>query len=91
MKLATLTMTVLLAGCATPSTGPVARSGDLFTITRQGGGFLISTDSLKAQAINDAESHCAGIGKKYKFVHSKEIQAGALGRWPESEVLYQCL
>lgn len=63
----------------------------MLTVTRQGGGFLVSTDSLKTQAIHEAETHCASIGKKYKFVHSKETQAGALGRWPESEVLFQCL
>lgn len=91
MKLATFTLTVLLVGCATPSTGPVARSGDMLTVTRQGSGFMVSTDALKAQAIQEAEAHCTSIGKKYKFVHSKEIQAGALGRWPESEVLFQCV
>lgn len=81
---------VLLAGCATPTTGVVVRGDDMYTVTRQGEGFWVTTDLLKTAALQEADAFCGARGKKLKFVHSKEIPAGALGRWPESEVLFRC-
>lgn len=79
-----------LAGCAVPTTGVVPRGEGLFTVTRQGNGAWISTDSLKTAAIGEADAYCKGQSKGVKLVHSKDIPAGALGRWPESEILFRC-
>jgi len=38
----------------------------------------------------EADAYCKGSGKSVKVMHTKEIQAGPLGRWPESEVLFRC-
>ena len=81
---------VVLTGCATPTTGVVPRGEGLATVTQQGGGFWVTTDSLKAAAIQEADAHCQHSGKHAKVVHTKEIPAGPLGRWPESEVLFRC-
>ena len=83
-------MVLALVGCATPTTGVVPRGEGLATVTHQGGGFWVTTDSLKAAAIQEADAHCQRSGKRAKVVHTKEIQAGAAGRWPESEVLFRC-
>ena len=83
-------MVLALVGCATPTTGVVLRGEGLATVTHQGGGFWVTTDSLKAAAIQEADAHCQRSGKRAKVVHTKEIQAGAAGRWPESEVLFSC-
>jgi len=79
----------LIVGCATPTTGVVPLSEGIGKITRQGGGFWVSTDSLKTAAILEADTHCKGMGKPLKLIHSKEIQAGG-GRWPEAEILFKC-
>lgn len=89
-KLMTMAIVLGLSGCAVPTTGVVPRGEGLATVTRQGGGFWVSTDSLKVEAIQEAEAHCQRSGKHVKVVHTKEIQAGAFGRWPESEVLFRC-
>jgi hypothetical protein len=81
---------VALAGCATPTTGIVPRGEGLATVTHQGSGAWVSTDALKAAAIQEADAHCQRNGKHAKVVHTKEIPAGMLGRWPESEVLFRC-
>jgi hypothetical protein len=62
----------------------------MYTVTRQGEGFWVTVDSLKAAALKEADAFCAMEGKTLKLVYSKEIPAGALGRWPESEVLFRC-
>jgi len=80
----------VLTGCATPTTGIVPRDDGMYTVTRQGDSFLVTTDSLKAQALQDAGEFCGKKGAQVKLIHSKEIQAGAMGRWPESEILFRC-
>lgn len=79
-----------LVGCAVPTTGVVPRGQDMYTVTRQGDSFLVTTESLKIGAIQEADAYCAAKAKKYKFIHNKDIPAGPLGRWPESEVLFKC-
>lgn len=81
---------VLLAGCAVPTTGVVPRGDDMFTVTRQGSSAWVSTDSLKTAALQEADMFCNSRGKRMKFMYNKDIPAGPLGRWPESEVLFRC-
>jgi hypothetical protein len=79
-----------LAGCAVPTTGVVPRGDDMFTVTRQGSSAWVSVDSLKTAALQEADAFCHSRGKKMKFMYNKDIPAGPLGRWPESEVLFKC-
>lgn len=79
-----------LSACATPTTGVIPRGEGLHTVTRQGEGFWVTPDSLKAAAILEADAYCKTSGKTVKIVHTKEIPAGVLGRWPESEILFKC-
>ena len=81
---------VILAGCAVPSTGVVPRGQDMYTVTRQGSGFWVSVDSLRVGALQEAETYCAKHNKKLNVLHTKDIPAGAFGRWPESELLFKC-
>ena len=81
---------VILVGCATPTTGVVPRGEGMYTVTRQGSGAWVTTDSLKVAALQEANSYCETQKKRMKFIHSKEIPAGPFGRWPESEVLFKC-
>ena len=80
-----------LSGCAVPTTGVVPRGDDMYTVTRQGASAWVTTESLKVGAIQEADAYCTAKGKKYKFMYNKDIPAGVLGRWPESEVLFQCV
>jgi len=79
-----------LVGCAVPTTGVVPRGEGLYTVAHQGNGAWVSTDSLKVAAINEGAAYCKTQGKGIKVVHNKDIPAGPLGRWPESEVLFKC-
>lgn len=84
-RIALLGAAMVLAACATPTTGVVPRGEGLHTVTRQGEGFW-----GKAAAILEADAYCKGNGKAVKVVHTKEIPAGPLGRGPEIEVLFRC-
>ena len=90
-KLHLMIIPAILSGCAVPTSGVVSRGNDNFTVTRQGEGFWVTTDQLKNAAIQEAQSSCDAKGKKVNVIHTKEIPAGAFGRWPESEVLFKCI
>ncbi len=90
VKVAVLLLLTLLVACATPTTGVVPRGEDMYTVTRQGNSAWVTVDSLKVAALQEADAYCGTNKKKMKFIHSKEIPAGPLGRWPESEVLFKC-
>lgn len=90
MRLFLLIACASISGCAVPTTGVVPRGDSMYTVTRQGDSFLVTTESLKTAAILEADAYCSGRGKKYKFMYNKDIPAGPLGRWPESEVLFRC-
>jgi hypothetical protein len=62
----------------------------MFTVTRQGSGFWVTLDSLRVQALQEADTFCTKQSKKLNVLHVKDIPAGPLGRWPESEVLFKC-
>ena len=89
LAVAFLSAASLLTGCSVPSTGVLPSNDNMFTVTRQGGSFLTSVLEVKTAAIKEASDYCTGLGKKYRFIHSKEIPAGAY-QFPESEVLFRC-
>lgn len=90
VKIVFLSLVFVLTACAVPTTGVVPRGEDMYTVTRQGSGAWVTVDSLKAEALQEANAYCIAKKQKLKFIHSKEIPAGPFGRWPESEVLFRC-
>lgn len=90
MRKALFVLAALLSGCATPTTGVIQRGEGLMTVTRQGSSAFVSTESLKADATIEANEYCNRQGMAATVIHTKEIQAGAFGRWPESEILFRC-
>jgi hypothetical protein len=83
-KCAVLLSVAALWACAVPSTGVVPRGDDRYTVTRQGNGAWVSVDSLKAEALHEADAYCTQQNKRLKFIHSKEIPAGMLGAGPRA-------
>lgn len=77
-------------GCATPTTGVVDVGNGYSTVAHQGGGFWVTTASLKTSALAEAKQHCIGQSKELQVINVKEIPAGAFGRWPEAEATFAC-
>lgn len=90
MRIALTAAAAALAGCAVATTGIVPRAEGFYTVTRQGAGAWVQTVELTALATQEAGAHCSREGRRLKVIHTKEIPAGVLGRWPESEVLFRC-
>lgn len=90
MRVVVLIAAATLAGCAVATTGVVQRQEGMYTVTRQGAGAWVQPVELTALATQEAEAYCARDKHKLKVIHTKEIPAGVLGRWPESELLFRC-
>jgi len=83
-------LAVLLAGCATPTTGIVNSGNGFYTVSRQGEGFWVPTETLKNAALDDANKYCESLHKSILIANVKEIPSGAFGRWPEADVVFSC-
>lgn len=90
MKISLLAALVVLAGCATPTTGVVPLADGLRRITHQGNSAGVSTNSLRARATQEAADYCGGTGKSLRVIDTTERQARPFGSWPEAEVLFRC-
>ena len=91
MRSAIATAALLLAGCATPSTGVVGLSDGMHKVTRStSAGVFYDAQRLKAEAVQEATDFCTKSGKKYGLVLITQRPPRPLGGWPEAEVLFRC-
>ena len=91
MKLMFIAPVALLAGCATTS-GVTPLGKDTYLISRNGAGFWSSTAQIKAEALKDADTFCAGNGKNLQVVRTDQHEAsGRPGDFPGAEVQFMCL
>jgi len=86
------TLTLLLAGCSSSSSGVIPSGIDEFTIVYTGDTGAASTGKMKIQAYKDAEAFCNSKGKQLDIL-STDIPPGpyVLGKYPQVEVKFTCL
>ena len=77
-----------LTGCAVETSGVVRLSEGTYMVTRQGSGPWVATEDLKTLGVREANASCAP--KKARVLNVKERHSGALGGWPEAEVIFRC-
>lgn len=81
-----------LSACATTSTGPVPAGQDTYMISRKEGAFPSGNEPLLAEALAEANKHCAGMGKVMKLISNGENSGPViLGNYPKATVVYSCV
>lgn len=91
MRAIVLTAFVMLAGCAS-TTPATTLYGDVLVTARQGATGASSPTRLRAEAIADAETHCASAGRKMEMVEIVEARPPfVLGNFPKAEVRFRCV
>jgi hypothetical protein len=90
MRTFLIAASLLLAGCATPTSGVVPLSDGLHKITHQGSSAFVRLDQLKTAAIQEADGYCGRERKRVRVVDVTQREARPLGGWPEAEVLFKC-
>jgi hypothetical protein len=83
---------LLLSGCATSTTGALPAGPDTYAVSRQAGAFPSGREPLLAEALTEAGSKCASLGKTMKLVSSTENPGPyILGNYPKATVIFSCL
>ena len=85
-----LAIVALLGACSIHSSGVVSRGEGRYNVTHLSGSASASTDSLKADAIEEGDAYCGQKQRKLKVIHSKDTPLGPFGQWAESEVEFVC-
>ena len=84
-----------LSGCAVNS-GVVPLGPDTYTISHQGSGFWTMPNSLRNEALKEANQYCNSNGKSFRVVSMEMLPQIPLGvpggpRFPIAEVQFMCL
>lgn len=86
-----LVFPLMLAACATESTGPMSVGNGTFVVSRQAGAFPSGREPLLVDAIKEAQAKCASSGKSVKLISQTENPGPyIMGNYPKATVVYSC-
>lgn len=86
-----IVFSLILSGCATSTTGAIPAGPDTFVVSRQAGAFPSGREPLLAEALVEAGSKCASMGKVMKLVSSTENPGPyVLGNYPKATIIFAC-
>ena len=89
--LAAIASAVVVAGCGTTSSGPIAAGPDTFVVSRQAGAFPSGREPLLAEAIAEAQAKCTSLGKTMNLLAQTENSGPyVLGNYPKATVTFTC-
>lgn len=83
-----LTITLLLAGCAS-TTGVIPAGKDQYLISREDNGPGASLGAIKAKVFQEAGAFCAGQSKNLEIVRENDVPR-SLGQFPQTSLQFKC-
>ena len=87
-----LMLPLVLAACATTSTGPVSAGADTFVVSRQAGALPSGREPLLVEALAEANAKCGSLGKTMKLLSTTENPGPyILGNYPKATVVFACV
>lgn len=82
---------LLVAACATTSTGAVSAGPDTFVVSRQAGAFPSGREPLLTEALAEATATCASQKKTLKVISTTENPGPYIfGNYPKATVVFSC-
>ena len=82
---------LMLAACATESTGPMAVGNGTFVVSRQAGALPSGREPLLVDAIKEAQAKCSSSGKAVKLISQTENPGPyVMGNYPKATVVFSC-
>ena len=86
-----LALTLMLAACATESTGPVSVGNGTYVVSRQAGAFPSGREPLLVEALSEAKAKCANAGREVKLISQTENPGPyIMGNYPKATVVFSC-
>ncbi len=89
-RLALAIYALFLMGCAATNSGVVPVGNGVFMVSRQAGAFPSGKEPLLAEALTEANSMCASLGKSIKIITTNENMQ-AIGNFPKASVVFTCV
>lgn len=84
-------LALVLAACATSSTGPVSVGNGAYVVSRQAGAFPSGREPLLVDAIAEAHAKCSSTGKGMKLISQTENPGPyIIGNYPKATVVFSC-
>lgn len=83
-------ISIIAAGCAS-TTGVTPMGRGTYMIAKQAATGIGGLGNLKAEALQEADKHCAGMGKELEVVATQENEGPfVFGKYPRAEVQFRC-
>lgn len=90
MRMTILVCAAVLAGCASTS-GITPMGSGTYMIAKQAATGIGGLGNLKAEALQEADKHCTGMGKEMELVATHENEGPfVFGKYPRAEVQFKC-
>lgn len=90
MRVMVLAVALAVAGCAS-NPGVVSMGPETFMVSRQAATGFTGIGSLKADAITEANAHCAKRGQRASVTDTQEAAPPyVMGNYPRVEVRFVC-
>lgn len=82
---------VLLASCATTSTGPTPVGDNKYVMSRQEGAFPSGSEPLLQEVLQEANRFCASLDKEMELINSTEKPGPyIMGNYPKATITFKC-
>lgn len=83
-------LTLLLAGCG--AAPPITPAGDgTLLITRQAATGFTGIGTMRADALREAQAHCAGQGKSFTVLDTRQTEGPyVMGNYPRVDITFRC-
>ena len=83
---------VLVAGCATTTTGPLPAGKNTYVMSRQEGAFPSGSEPLMAEVLAEANVFCANQDKELKLINTHENSGPyIIGNYPKATITFSCV
>lgn len=83
---------ILISGCATTTTGPIAAGENTYVISRQEGALPSGNEPLLAEVLAEANNFCSSLKKVMKLINTHENPGPYIfGNYPKATVTFSCV
>jgi hypothetical protein len=92
ISIITMSIILLLTGCATTTTGPTPAGKNTYVMSRQEGAFPSGSEPLLAEVLGQANIFCTNQDKEVNLINSHENSGPyILGNYPKATITFSCI
>jgi len=87
-----VSIAVLVSGCATTTTGPMPAGKNTYVMSRTEGAFPTGSEPLMAEVLAEAAVFCSNQDREVKLINATENPGPyILGNYPKATITFSCV